>query len=74
MELFTSMAVVLGLGACDSSTDYCPDMVGKAAIELEVAAYDNHSLSLEAVHYSDPGQYDRGTEFYLMQYRYRINF
>lgn len=77
MEYFTSLAFILGIGTCSSGVDYCPDTVGKAALELTLAEQNKHSIMFEAVHYSSTsdgilGKGDRGTEFFLIEYKYRI--
>ena len=73
MEFLTSMAFVFGIGGCSNSTDYCPGAVGSAAAQLTLVEQDKHSVMFEAVHYSDPLEYDRGTEFYMLEYKYEID-
>lgn len=78
MEYLTSLAFILGIGTCNNGLDYCPDPVGKAAIELTLAEKNRHSIMFEAVHYSEVGNGepyggDRGTEFYLIEYKYTFD-
>ena len=75
MELLTTAAVILGLGACGGHVDYCPDPVGKVALELELVRHSNHSIFASVVHYSEigngePSGGDRGTELYTINYKY----
>jgi len=85
MLLFPSAAIILGLGACSNNTDYCPDPVGKAAIEITALQSNNHahSIMFEAEHFSNvsdnkwlhmhPWDYgDRGTEIYSIQYKFEF--
>lgn len=77
MELFTAAAIVLGLGTCGSQVDYCPDPVGKVALEVELVSHQNHSIFASAVHYSEIGNGephggDRGTELYTINYKFTI--
>lgn len=77
VNFFSSLTLVLGIGTCDNTLDYCPEPVGKAALELGIAEYQRHSIMFEAVHYSkvgdgEPSKGDRGTEFYILEYKYRL--
>jgi len=77
VNFFHTLSVVLGIGACNNGLDYCPDPVGKFAIEAGLVEYNKHSVMFEAVHYSEVGDGepyggDRGTEFYLLEYKYRF--
>ncbi len=76
--MFESLAFVLGIGACDNGLDYCPEPIGMAAIELTIAEKGQHSIMFEAVHYSEigngePFSGDRGTEFYMLEYKYTFD-
>jgi hypothetical protein len=75
MEYLTAISLILGIGGCPSSTDYCPDPVGKFGVQAELVRYDRHSIFLDATHYSELGNGeptggDRGTELYTLNYRY----
>jgi len=86
MTLFPTAAIILGLGTCQQSTDYCPDPIGKASIEVTTLQSDNkaHSIMFSAEHFSNvsdnkwlsgsPWEHgDRGTEMYFIQYKYQLN-
>ena len=85
MLLFPSAAVILGLGACSNATDYCPDPIGKAAVEVTALQSENHnhSVMFSAEHFSNVRDNkwnsrspwntgDRGTEMYFLQYKYEF--
>ena len=74
LMFFTKASFFMGTGLCDSNTDYCPDPVGVIGFDLTIAEHNKHSVTVEAVHYSEieMENADRGTEFYLIKYNFEI--
>lgn len=80
MEYFTALSLILGLGACDGSGDWCGQPVGKVALNLELVTYNKHSIHIVAEHMSDfdngslnpnkPGE--QGLNVYLAEYKYDL--
>lgn len=64
-------AIVLGIGICDSASDYCPGTLGSAALEAGIEK-NKHQLFTEYEHKSDIYRKDEGMDTYMIKYRYRI--
>lgn len=74
----TALELTLGLGACGSNTDYCPNPVGKIALTQTVWQRNKHQVLINVEHFSKFGdgelrwEGDRGTEFYLLEYKVKL--
>jgi len=72
MDWLASTVIVLGLGACDNSADWCSEPVGKAAIEQSIVEQKRNSIWLNIEHFSDVDDRDYGANIFMLEYRYRI--
>lgn len=79
LMFFSEASIILGAGTCGLATvDYCPEPVGKAAIEVVLMEHERHSVSFEAEHFSKItdgvtyGHGDRGTEIFFLQYKFKL--
>ena len=72
MEFLTAFSIVLGLGVCDESRDWCSNPVGEYGAELTIMEYDRHTLSANFRHFSDINDIDEGVNVYMGEYKYDI--
>lgn len=77
MEWLASTVLVLGIGTCDGSGDYCVRPMGEVRLEQSIVEAKKHSLWGTATHFSEPGNErtrdsDYGTNIFMLEYRYRI--
>ena len=75
-----ALTLILGLGTCSQSGDWCPGHIGKIGLETELYKSGRHSFNGSAVHMSDytDGTFldnrrgDRGIETFMIEYKYEI--
>lgn len=80
MNWLTAGYLILGLGTCDPTVDFCPDPVGKIAADMTIVESDSqtHSIHLGVEHFSRigdgelRGEGDRGTELFMLEYHYKL--
>jgi len=72
MDFFASTLLVLGVGVCDPSSDWCPDPLGRAAVEQSLLETDRHSVWLNLQHYSGLSKYDYGANNLMLEYKFRL--
>ena len=74
-----ALTLILGIGACTTDGDWCPDNPAKLAFEQTIVKKESHSLNLSLEHMSDISDGglrnrngDRGLEVLMIEYRYDI--
>lgn len=77
MEWFASTILILGIGTCDMSGDYCRRPLGEVRLEQSIVESDKHSIWGTATHFSEPGNEgtsdrDYGVNIFMLEYRYKL--
>ena len=73
-----ALTLILGLGACDSSGDWCVDKPATLAFEQTIIQKDEHSFTFSAEHFSRigngelKGRGDYGINIFMFEYRYNF--
>ena len=70
----TAGYIVLGLGACDNSANWCNDEygLGTAGAEVVLAETGRHSFNFSARHYSGIKEHDAGVNVFMGEYRFKL--
>lgn len=72
MNWLASTIFVLGAGMCDTASDWCPEPVGRAAIEQSIVETDRHSIWMNVQHYSGINIHDYGSNSFMLEYKFRL--